>query len=160
MNTLMTISKGLIVYTVTNIGFTALLTSITAIHFISTNIYEIIRDISKLNNSDIQDKINDLDLEMTIKLLNIELNNINNDNNTPELENYIKYMKEDIKNIEQELIKLNEAISYNESLWYFKNLRSYDYSEFFKKLKKYKNRIENRKKMLRETLEIKYYFNS
>lgn len=156
------ITTGIVAQVITNMGISAIVSSIYTITSTSHSIYDTIKNMSlssqqKKNN--VYHNIKKLDLEATIKIINSMLQEI------PKEKIYSKTillclesLKEIIIDIEYELFNLNTMIDYNDSLWVLKNFRSCDCSTSLKKLVDYKNILDNRRNLLTDCLQIKYDF--
>lgn len=155
---------GIISHVVTNIGISALIASISSISRTSQNVYDLIKGFS-LSDSEqkvkIRTTLTELDLEATIKVLNEILKKINEKEiSSKDILISIQNIKDIILNIESELTLLHNMTDYNESLWLLKKFRAYDCEKSIKTLRLYKSVLDNRRKLLTETLQINYYMNN
>jgi len=138
-----------------------LVASISSITATSQNIYKLIKDFSfsdSKQKTKIYNSIREMDLEATVKISQETLKNIDGKKNqSQDVLLSVHYMREIVDKIEGELIILSNMTNYNESLWLFKNMRSYDCSSILDNLKRYKKILENRRKLLIESIRMNFY---
>jgi ABC-type transporter Mla subunit MlaD len=141
------------------IGFTAATTIINSISSLSSNIYFLINHI-KINKSiyhnDIFKQIVKTDIEATIRLLQSIITEIPKyfNNNNLSIVIALKNVQEIIAQIEFELTEIHNKVKYNNTLYVFVNLRSYDCKEELDKIDTLINILEKRRDNLFKTLEL------
>jgi len=97
------------------------------------------------------------DIEITVKILECIISEINVNNKTPNsVINCLKGLHEILTKIENELHVIKLRIEYNKSLYILKAFRSYNFISNINKIKNYLLVLENRKKLLFETIEISH----
>lgn len=155
------ITTGILAQVITNIGISALVSSITSITHTSENIYNLVNRFSFSKSKEknkIYNNLKELDLETTIKILNLELNEINKEKVTSKsIILCIESIQKVILDIEKELLNIDKMTNYNESLLVLQKFRSYDCSQSIKILKSYKTILDNRRKLLNETLQNNFF---
>lgn len=134
--------------------------TINTITTTSRNIYSIIDSIS---NSNVPEKdeaiklIKKLDLEMTIKIINSLIDEMPENNmKSKTVILCLESLNDVIKQIEDELNKINKLFEYNDNIMIFKRLRSYNCTENFNTLIELKGVLDNRKNLLFKTLQIEF----
>ena len=152
----MTSSTGKII---TEVGFTALLGTATALTSTSANVYTLIYNIVKYsgpNKVNIITSINKLDIENTLKITELMLREIPKEKiRSNSVMQGVESIYEIIKKIEQELRSIYTKLKYNEKLWILNYWKAYDCSTHLQKLQTYNEILEKRKKLLYEILQIK-----
>jgi hypothetical protein len=97
------------------------------------------------------------DVELTVKILECIISEINVNKKTPNsVINCLKGLHDILNKIENELHIIKLRIEYNKSLYVFKSLRSYNFSSNINKIKNCLSILDNRKKLLFETIEISH----
>lgn len=131
---------------------------INSISSLSLNIYTLTTNIKLSKNiyhQDIKEMLIRSDLNATIKLLQsiiIDIPSYCNDNNSVIIA--LKNMQEIIADIEKSLREIHNKIEYNNSIYFIKNFRSYDFKNELKELEICVNILEKRRDNLFKTLEL------
>lgn len=113
------------------------------------NIGNIINNIYNYsNNSNIIHTLKKLDIEASVRILELMLKELNVTNNTKTLETSINLLKKIIIDIENQLAIVYEQMVFNKSLTYFSWARSYSFTTSISKLEELKNQLDNRTRML------------
>lgn len=109
-----------------------------------------------VNSQDIVNLVKELDLSTDMAILESLLKEINVEKykSSATLNLCLHSLKECIHTIQFDLHETYERITYNNSLWLFKFSRSYRFDDLMIKLKTSKKTLENRKKLLFETLNL------
>lgn len=132
---------------------------INSISTLTLNIYTLSSNI-KLSKSIFHNEIKDVliktDLDASLKLLQSIIIEIPQYYPVENLSIVIalKNMQEIIQCVEAEMKNIYEQMKYNNDLYLFKNLRSYDFKPELRKLEAYVNVMEKRKDNLFKTLEL------
>lgn len=95
------------------------------------------------------------DIEVTVVILECIVTELDVDENTPNsVINGLKSLHEVLSWIENELTIIKERVEYNRSLYFLKHWRSYGFTSNIKHIEDFMGILENRKKLLFETIEI------
>lgn len=110
---------------------------------------------SENDQSDLTHFLRKTDIEVTIKILECIVSELRVGNETPvSVINSLKSLHESLVCIENELQDIKRRLQYNRSLYVFKSLRSYGFKSKMKNLTDNLDILDNRKKLLFETIEI------
>lgn len=152
---------GIILYAMTNIGLTTIISTLSLINKTSQSIYDLIKSLNDKQDNNINKILIELDLENTIKVINEILINLESVNiSSKNILSNIQNIKDIILKIENELLLLHNMVDYNNSIWILKKYRSYDCQNILDNLKLYKSILDNRKKLLTEVLQINNFINN
>jgi hypothetical protein len=132
------------------IGFISSITSAT------TGICSVVDRIRQSSAVDIKRVIDELDIELTVKMIQCMISEINLDQHSPAtLQVCLKGLIDCLKEITDELAKICYRLQYNESLWLGQSIRGYGFENCHARLRASMKRLENRKNMLLQTLSVK-----
>ena len=106
-------------------------------------------------HSELVKLLKDTDVEVTVKILECIVLELKVHSKTPaSVINALKAVHESLMSIEDELKEIQRRLEYNNSLYVFKAIRSWGFTSRIKNIKAILSTLENRKKLLFETIEI------
>lgn len=140
------------------IASSVVITSITAVTSASNGLFTLIKHVSQSTSTwgdEIKMLIQKSDLEMRIKMIQFILSELKITNNTPTSLYYcINKIYEAIKDISDELSKINYRMQYNDNLWFGSSFRAYGFKNCYTRLETKITTLEKRYSMLIEILSI------
>ena len=144
---------GIATQIITNIGFSALLSTASSITNTSQNVYKMLQAMAD-PDKEINKEIIQLDLDATIKILTELIDKINIEEKDTALAEGIFLLRDIMFKIEGELNKIQKTMEYNNNIWFMKRFRKYDCVGSLNKLKTYKKVLDNRMKLIKEITKI------
>jgi hypothetical protein len=143
-------------YVIAIAGMEITLGLISGITSTTNGIYSLADRLSKSEAEEVKHLIRESDMEMTVRVIQCIISEIQIDKYSPVTLNLcIKSIYQSIKEIESELEKIHYRLQYNDNLWVGKSVRGYGFQNCCKRLKEHLSCLNNRKKLLLETLAIK-----
>ncbi len=143
-------------YVIAIAGMEITLGLISGVTSTTNGVYSLVDRLSHSEAEDVKHFIKESDMEMTIRVVQCIISEIQIDKYSPVTLNLcIKSIYQSIKDIEAELEKVHYRLQYNDNLWYGKSVRGYGFQNCCKRLKEHLNSLENRKRLLLETLAVK-----
>jgi len=116
-------------------------------------IYSLMSNISSYTCfPDIVFALRKLDIEASVRVLEILIKELDIKHKTDTLEQSLNLLKECLTNIENELCDIHQKLAYNRSLWIFSSLRTYKFTNSIGNLEILKNQLDNRKKIFFDIL--------
>ena len=140
---------------ISKIGLDLTLTCLSGISIIAEKLYSSITYIVTNDNEDIllTNFIKEIDLISTIKIIQKFINEIEINENTSQTINLcIAELHDILKEIETEFNNIETKITYNNSLYLLKNIRSCKFTNTIKRLATYKKILDNRIDLLLKIL--------
>lgn len=145
---------------IAGIGTNITLGLITATMTATNTLYTLCNNISTTTDTsenEIKQIIKQRDLDVRIKMMQFLLCEININKEIPYTLSYcINSIKSSIKDITNELEKINYRIQYNKNLWVGSSVRAYGFKNCKLRLKAYIDILETRYKMLISILSIEH----
>lgn len=133
----------------------------TTLHYITTLasttqlICTSIMQITEKNHCDISKFIKESDIITDIIILNSLFTELDaNKYKSQTFSICIKLLMECITLLQNDIDEVNKRMEYNESLWFFKYSRSYNFNDLIEKINMNKKTLKNRKKMLFEIINL------
>jgi hypothetical protein len=139
-------------YIIAAIGANLTIGLVTGVTAATNGAYTMITNISKSTSTGVKEVkqiIEESDLEVKIKTIQLIINDINvNENTSLALQHCIKSIKDVINDISEELEKINNRIKYNDNLWVGSAIRAYGFHGASKRLNGHIKKLESRYKDL------------
>lgn len=144
------------------VSITGVLDLISSTIITTRSVYDVVRDISKFSTSvpgqkNVVEVITKLDIELKVKIIESLLKEIPKEKaNSETIKICVEALKDVIDKIEKELKNINTMLTYNNSLWVFKGMRSYNCEPALNQLAIFESTLNERKKLLFEVIQLKF----
>ena len=139
------------------IGIDFTLKCISTLTASSQGIYSLIKNINSCASPDISLILQQLDLEVNIKILESLIRELASDirkHHSHTLALCVQELKNCVEQIENQLIQIEFRVNYNGSLWFFRSIRSYGFDDIIANISVLKMKLDNRKQLLFDVIKI------
>jgi hypothetical protein len=118
-------------------------------------IYSVVNNISSFTYCpSVVKALKELDISTTVNILESLIKELNVKHESETLNICIESLKESVREIEKELLQIQERLMYNKKIWVFSSVRSYKFHNSIERLKTLKNVLNDRIQWLERIMKL------